>query len=326
MLVVGDSVLAPLLQEETLRQAVGREHFAYVVGTGLSPVDAYSLFEEAVRGGVRLFDFVYRPNEGERAGPVGGWRSNFDHIVFCISDSFELCGGTQKEGKIGVFLSQLSTLSLGLPNCFPEMEQTRIHIASPIVKPDLTPQHWARHLMSRQWLLEEAMDRYEGKILAPVVCSGEVASPGHDENHPVDNCLPASEDVFTSMPNARRKDLGEKMGIYTLRERSPRPSPIPGMFEDSRTLSVAGANKWKKVMIGALAKLEQRTLNTLIQMSMPSSKISAQTDPPNSGGMDLTVAPLPFSPLFPAQANDNQQDMDVAGTEETEEAEMGEVV
>ena len=100
-----------------------------------------------------------------RWGKQGGSRKNFEHIVFCFNDSFERFGGTQNEGRIGEFLSQLSTLAMVLPACFPEMPNERIHIASPLIKPDLTPQLWALHVLTRQWLLVEEIVRYEEVIL-----------------------------------------------------------------------------------------------------------------------------------------------------------------
>ncbi len=233
---------------------------------------------------------------------MGGWRKNFNHIVFCFSDNFERFGGTQKEGRIGVFLSQLSTLSLALPACFPGMSNDRMHIASPIIKPDLTPQLWALHALSRQWLLEEEIVRYAGRVLQPSVCSGELASVGYDESKHADNFLPATEAVFTAMPNAALLDLPKKMGVYELRDPTPRPSPIQGMFEKSRSLSSAGAKKCQAI-----------STTTASNMSSPSSIVTAQMGPVRGGGMQQPQsAPQVLAQNYDDQAND----MDITATED----------
>ena len=54
-----------------------------------------------------------------------------------------------------------------------------------------------------------------------MVCSGSVSSVGYDESKPVDNVLPVTKAVFTSMPNTAVLDLPKKMGVYELRDPVP---------------------------------------------------------------------------------------------------------
>jgi len=168
----------------------------------------------------------------------------------------------------------MASLQASLASCCPELPVKSMHFACPILRaPQLTPQQWADHLIVRQWLQQEEVVRYRGKVLQPNIASDALADVGYDQTKPVEQVGPVCEDIFVTLPNSR-EHVHAKQGIYHLETSTPRPSRVNGVFTEDRGFTMAGAKKYIKNLKIAIAKIEEQ--NFIGQSSTPDSNQIAQ--------------------------------------------------
>ena len=87
------------------------------------------------------------------------------------------------------------------------------------------------------------------------------------------------------------------------------------MFEGSRSLSLAGAKKWKAELLKAFATIEQRISSFPSTMSNPNSMDTAQSGPASGGGAQQpqTVPEVPAQSHVVQPVTTETMDIDGAG-------------
>ena len=199
------------------------------------------------------------------------WAQRVEHVVIILTETFE---EQSERGRVGEFLNQLASLQGSLASCCPELPVKSLHFACPILRASqLTPQQWADHLIVRQWLKQEEVVRYRGKVLQPNVASDELPDVGYDQSRPVDQVGPVCEDIFVTLPNSR-EHVHAKQGIYHLDSSTPRPSRVNGVFTDDRGFTMEGAKQYVKNLKIAISKVEEQNFAGL--SSTPDSNQIAQ--------------------------------------------------